>query len=89
MKTYTYSEARQQLAGLLDEAYRQGEVRIRRRDGRLFALQPVRSTTSPLDVPPVTQGVSLSEILESIREGREAGLPEHRQRPASKRKSKH
>jgi len=78
MKTYTYTEARQQLAGLLDEASRQGEVRIRRRDGRLFALQPVRSTKSPLDVPPVTSDVTLPEILAFIREGREAGLPEQR-----------
>jgi prevent-host-death family protein len=88
MKTYTYSEARQQLAGLLDEASRQGEVRIRRRDGRLFALQPVRSTKSPLDVPPVTSNVRLTEILDFIREGREAGLPEKRERSTPKRKSR-
>ena len=79
MKTYTYTEARQQLAGLLDEASRQGEVRIRRRDGRLFALQPVRTTKSPLDVPPVTTDVTLPEILAFIREGREAGLPDRRE----------
>ncbi len=29
MRTYTYSEARQNLAALLDEANRSGEVRIR------------------------------------------------------------
>jgi len=33
MKVYTYSEAGQRLASLLDEARRAGEVRIRRRDG--------------------------------------------------------
>jgi hypothetical protein len=81
MKTYTYTEARQQLAGLLDEASRHGEVRIRRRDGRLFALQPVRSEASPLDIPPVTTDVTLPEILGFIREGREAGLYDPRVQP--------
>ncbi len=73
MKTYTYTEARQQLAGLLDEASRRGEVRIRRRDGQVYVLQPIREGRSPLDVPPVTTDVTLEEILDFIREGREAG----------------
>jgi len=33
MKIYTYSQARQQLASLLDQVVREGSVRIRRRDG--------------------------------------------------------
>lgn len=81
MKTYTYTEARQQLAGLLDEASREGEVRIRRRDGRLFVVQPMRSKRSPLDVPAVETDVTLAEILDLIREGREAGLPNRRLQP--------
>lgn len=85
MKTYTYTEARQQLAGLLDEASRKGEVRIRRRDGQLYALQPIRPTASPLDIPPVKTDVTLDEILEFIREGREAGLPTTRVREATVR----
>ncbi len=40
MKVYTYSEARQRLASLLDEALREGEVRIKRRDGDEFVLTP-------------------------------------------------
>jgi hypothetical protein len=51
MKTYTYSEARQQFAALLDEARRAGRVQIRRRDGQLFVLQPATQERSPLDVP--------------------------------------
>src|SRR5204863_66886 len=50
MKTYTYSEARQNLAALLEEATRSGEVRIRRRDGRSFAIRPAKPKRSPLDV---------------------------------------
>ena len=38
MKTYTYSEARQHFAALLDEARRAGRVQIRRRDGQLLSL---------------------------------------------------
>ncbi len=78
MKTYTYSEARQQLAGLLDAATREGEARIRRRDGRVFVVQPARSKKSPLDVPGVQTDVTLDEILGFVREGREAGLPDKR-----------
>jgi hypothetical protein len=78
VKTYTYSEARQQLAGLLDAATREGEARIRRRDGRVFVVQPARSKKSPLDVPGVQTDVTLDEILGFVREGREAGLPNKR-----------
>lgn len=85
MKTYTYTEARQQLAGLLDEASRKGEVRIRRRDGQVYAVQPIRPTTSPLDIPPVKTDVTLGEILDFIREGREAGLATARVREAAVR----
>lgn len=33
MNVYTFSEARQNLASVLDEAQRKGAVRIKRRDG--------------------------------------------------------
>lgn len=33
MKVYTYSEARQKFASVLDKAQKDGVVRIRRRDG--------------------------------------------------------
>jgi hypothetical protein len=41
MKLYTYSTARQRLAEVLEEASREGEVQIRRQDGRLYAVTPV------------------------------------------------
>ena len=40
MQVYTYSEARQKLALVLDQAENTGEVLIRRKDGRTFALVP-------------------------------------------------
>ncbi len=70
MKVYTYSEARQRLASMLDAAQCDGAVRIRRRDGRSFVLQPGASTRSPLDVEGVDLGVSTSDIVSLIREGR-------------------
>jgi len=71
MKVYTYSQARQQLARLLDEARAVGEVRIKRRDGSEFAVRPVAPEGSPLDVPGADTSVTRQEILAAIREGRE------------------
>ena len=71
MRAYTFSEARQNLASLLEIAQRDGAVRIRRRDGRSFVLQPETSAVSPLDVEGVEIGVESAEIVEMLREGRE------------------
>lgn len=72
MRTYTYSEARQRLATLLDEARREGKVQIRRRDGSTFILQPVVATQSPLDVPGVRSSLRRGELVDIIREERKA-----------------
>ncbi len=72
MKTYTYSEARQHFAALLDEARRAGGVQIRRRDGQLFVLQPATQERSPLDVPGVDAGLLAGESAAWLREEREA-----------------
>lgn len=71
MMEYTFSQARQNLAAVLEQATRDGEVRIRRRDGRVFVLRPQAPTRSPLDVGTVDLGVSTGEIVEMIRESRE------------------
>ena len=71
MRVYTYSEARQNLAALLDVAQRDGAVRIRRRDGRAYVLQPEPAAGSPLDVEGVDLDVTTDEIVSLIREGRE------------------
>ena len=70
MKEYTYSEARQRLAALLERARREGAVRIRRKDGQVFVLRPERATGSPLDVPAIAARLSREEIVDAIREGR-------------------
>jgi len=56
MKEYTFSEARQRLASLLDRAQKEGAVRIRKRDGRKFILQPDAQSQSPLNVPGLNLG---------------------------------
>jgi antitoxin Phd len=70
VKTYTYSEARQRLAALLDQARREGKVQIRRQDGSTFVLQPVVSDRSPLDVPGVRTRLRRGEVVALVREER-------------------
>ncbi len=50
MQVYTYSEARQKLAIVLEQAENTGKVLIRRKDGRTFALVPEKISSSPLMV---------------------------------------
>jgi antitoxin (DNA-binding transcriptional repressor) of toxin-antitoxin stability system len=73
MKIYTYSEARQRFARLLDEARAGIEIRIRRRDGSEFVLRPVRASRSPLDVPGVDTDLTADEIVAAVRESRALG----------------
>jgi hypothetical protein len=70
MTVYTYSDARQKLASLLEQAAREGEVRIRRRDGQTFVIKPEPEAGSPLDVKGLDLGISTDEILQFIQEGR-------------------
>ena len=71
MNVYTYSEARQKLASLLDQAQSGSEVRVRRRDGQEFVIRPAERTDSPLDVEGVDLSLSAGEIVDIVREIRE------------------
>ena len=95
MKTYTYSEARQRLATLLDQARQEGQVQIRRQDGSTFLLQPVIASRSPLDVPGVSSALRPGELVALVREERErsgerilAALSHRRRQPPSRLPSK-
>ena len=48
MQVYTYSEARQKLAIVLEQAENTGKALIRSKDGRTFALVPEKIASSPL-----------------------------------------
>jgi hypothetical protein len=71
MQVYTYSEARQKLAAVLEQAENTGKVLIRRKDGRTFALIPDHTASSPLDVPFVKANLTTKEIVDIVRKGRE------------------
>lgn len=71
MQVYTYSEARQKLSAVLEQAENTGKVLIRRKDGRTFALVPEKDSSSPLDVPSIKAKITSQEIVDIIREGRE------------------
>ena len=71
MKLYTYSTARQRLAEVLEEASRDGEVQIRRQDGRVYAVTPVakpaQSPFANVTGRPV-KGVASKDVLRAVRE---------------------
>ena len=71
MNTYTYSEARQKLASLLDKAKKEGKVIIKRKDGAIFELKSVTEKKSPLDVKGVNTKLKKTEILDILREVRD------------------
>ena len=71
MQVYTYSEARQKLAMVLEQAENTGKVLIRRKDGRTFALVPEKIASSPLNVPSIKANITTKEIVDIVREGRE------------------
>ena len=71
MRVYTYSEARQNLASLLDVAKRDGSVAIRCRDGQTFILSPQPMDNSPIDVEGVDLDITTEEIIDINRQGRE------------------
>lgn len=88
MTVYTFSEARQKFASLLERARREGAVRVKRRDGQVFLIQPDRPVRSPLDVPGIDTEISTEEIVGIIRDMRQrvGGQITKRSRgPAAKR----
>ena len=70
MTVYTYSRARQNFSNLLNLASKEGEVIIRRKDGRRFSLRPQIITRSPLDIKGIKSGISTQEIIQFVRESR-------------------
>jgi hypothetical protein len=71
VKLYTYSTARQRLADVLEEASREGEVQIRRQDGRVYAVTPVaKPALSPFaNVTGATvKGVTSRDLIRATRE---------------------
>lgn len=70
MRIFTYSEARQRLAELLDLA-RNEDVVIRRRGGEEFLVKSRPRKGSPLDGPGVKTKATIADILAAIEDGRD------------------
>ena len=71
MNTYTYSEARQRLATILDKAKKEGKVLITRKDGSVFELKALAKNKSPLDVKGVNVALKKEDIIDILREVRD------------------
>ncbi len=69
MKVYTYSEARQKLATVLDIA-KSEEVVIKRRGGETFKIIFTKPSKSPFDVAGVKTKATTKDILDAVRESR-------------------
>ncbi|MCF7983593.1 MAG: type II toxin-antitoxin system Phd/YefM family antitoxin [Thiohalocapsa sp.] len=70
MKAFTYSEARQNLAKLLELAQEE-EIEIRRRDGTVFSLTvKQRGGASPFDVPGIRTAATTQDILDAVHQSR-------------------
>jgi hypothetical protein len=51
MKTFTVRELDREPAAVLDAADRDGSVQIKRRDGRIYSVQPVRTSRKMTSLP--------------------------------------
>jgi hypothetical protein len=70
MKVYTYSEARQHHADVLNIA-RNEEVVIKRKSGETFSIIFRKSNKSPFDIPGIQTKATTKDILAAVRESRE------------------
>ncbi|MCD6115554.1 type II toxin-antitoxin system Phd/YefM family antitoxin [bacterium] len=72
MTIYTFSEARQKFASILNQAVIEGEVLVRRKDGSSFIIKPIERTESPLNVKGVNINISSDDIVDIMHEIRES-----------------
>ena len=70
MKVYTYSEARQRFAEILNIA-RQEDVIIQRRGGETFTIAYKKTSRSPFAIPGIRTKATTEDILQAIKESRE------------------
>jgi prevent-host-death family protein len=70
MKVYTYSEARQRFAEVLNIA-RKEEVIIKRRGGETFTIVFKKTSKSPFDIPGIKTKANTKDVLTAIKDSRE------------------
>ena len=70
MRSYSFSEARQKFAEVLDRAKTE-DVVITRRGGDCFVLSYSKPSASPFDVPGIAPGkIKTRDIVEAVRSSR-------------------
>jgi prevent-host-death family protein len=69
MKVYTYSQARKNLAAVLNQS-KDEEVLIRRRGGDCFVVLPKPREGSPFDIPGVKTKATTADLLSAVKESR-------------------
>lgn len=69
---YNYSQARQSLAQILEQAQKDGQVKLRSKDGKVFVIKPeIARGKSPLDVVSPKSAITKEDILAAIADSRE------------------
>lgn len=71
MQEYSFTEARQNFAAVLETAQRDGAVGIQQRPGDSFRVKPATAAISPLEVAGIALRMKAGAIVESTRAGRE------------------
>ncbi len=69
MKVYSYSQARQRLAEVLNTAKKE-EVLIQRKGGDTFTVALQKPKKSPFDVPGIKTRATTADILAAIKQTR-------------------
>jgi len=70
MHIYSFSEAKQNLLSIFEQAVLDGGVQINGEDGQIFVLTPITVKKSPLDVKSVALDLTADEIIGFIHESR-------------------
>ena len=71
MKVYTYSEARQRFAEILNIA-RDEDVIIQRRGGEAFTITFKKTSRSPFAITGIKTKATTADILQAIKDSRES-----------------
>jgi len=69
MKTYTYAEAREHFAEILDIA-REHDVTIQRKEGEVFTIAFKKVARSPLAIPGIKTKATTKDIFQAIKDSR-------------------
>ena len=70
MYAYSFSEVKQNINSIFEQAIIDGAVQIKGEDSQIFMLTPVAAKKSPLDVAGVALDLTADEIVDFIHEGR-------------------